>query len=816
MQDLLRRAVVHIRDADCTGFFVTSDRILTSAHALHGAEGAKVRVHSNGSDVDAIVEAIRGGAPASIDGARIGTYPDVALLRVVNQFDASVPVALSISEPEVDSLLLAAGYGQLYPNAPSAPNTVTCRYEGSAELRFPARLDTQPSDLPTPSVIYKVKLGQITHGFSGAPMLDLATGAVCGMVRTTRDSSADLGGWLVPGYVLAALFPEITSVNLTHHRRDTTWNAAAQRWSQVASALFHENVELPVQPLPSMLLRPDYEVVPFIDDRDMRSRLTAWATDTSPSSALLLHGPAGVGKTRAAMRLCSDLRTSGWLAGLLRESADLDEAIDGLTRITTGVCLVVDYAEGRVNTTLRLARAMLRRQAEIGERTRLLLLARSADVWTRQLEEDESDSVSAVFSRMGNVELGITARSAKRVHFDAAVRAFGKRLPPDKIDLILALRNEPDLDRLGSILEIHADALGLVLDVGDPPADGREAGEPLVRVLHHERRYWRKASGFLPSAETVSPAEERVANAHVARLDDAVTLATLFGAGTVEEAGVILKGLAPGRAERGNLQEWLTRLYPGPECMNPLTPDRLGELQVSRLSSTALQTGVGIVREVSAAQLSRAMTVVGRGLQTYPAIAGVARGFLRSSERMRVIEASFGVLGLLPRPDLLVNVLEESMDADPPSPEDASRLAEIAPHRSAAAAALSARLAMRGIEGVMEDPGASVNLVELFDRLIRTANRLHTVGASDAAILIVEDVLDVVAEHESDLGDGYPVLRLMALNNLGNHRWRSGDYEGGMREFQKCLSVVDAVAEDSDDLRKLKARFFSNWGGYLR
>jgi hypothetical protein len=64
---------------------------------------------------------------------------------------------------------------------------------------------------------------------SGAPVLDLATGEVIGMLRTSRKLDSNLGGWVVPADVIRALWPEEASQGDRFHEQDPRWQQEARR-----------------------------------------------------------------------------------------------------------------------------------------------------------------------------------------------------------------------------------------------------------------------------------------------------------------------------------------------------------------------------------------------------------------------------------------------------------------------------------------------------------------------------------------------------------------------------------------------------------
>ena len=72
--------------------------------------------------------------------------------------------------------------------------------------------------------LLKLGLGEVTKGMSGAPVLDLSTGDVIGMLRTSRKLGSNLGGWVVPADLIRLLWPdEVGLGNDRFHERDPRW-----------------------------------------------------------------------------------------------------------------------------------------------------------------------------------------------------------------------------------------------------------------------------------------------------------------------------------------------------------------------------------------------------------------------------------------------------------------------------------------------------------------------------------------------------------------------------------------------------------------
>lgn len=87
--------------------------------------------------------------------------------------------------------------------------SVTSQFEGDAR------------ENGVPLILFKS--GLIRPGFSGAPLLNLRTGKVCGIVKFTRDRSIDLGGGAVPTAVILAQLPEVLEQQRSFHQVDQRW-----------------------------------------------------------------------------------------------------------------------------------------------------------------------------------------------------------------------------------------------------------------------------------------------------------------------------------------------------------------------------------------------------------------------------------------------------------------------------------------------------------------------------------------------------------------------------------------------------------------
>jgi hypothetical protein len=131
---------------------------------------------------------------------------------------------------------------------------------------------------------------------------------------------------------------------------------------------------------PAGLLRADRHVVPFTGRSDEYDQLREWCRDDNPPVQLVV-GAGGVGKTRLALHLGDYLTSCGWSVTVVGAGQEADAL--KILRDATGrssIFLVVDYAETRTSLL-----DLLRSVADNPARVRVLLIARSAGDWWRQL-----------------------------------------------------------------------------------------------------------------------------------------------------------------------------------------------------------------------------------------------------------------------------------------------------------------------------------------------------------------------------------------------------------------------------------------------
>ncbi len=284
--------------------------------------------------------------------------------------------------------------------------------------------------------------------------------------------------------------------------------------------------------------------------------------------------------------------------------------------------LVVDYAETRPGLADLLAEAAA---AEDCPDLRVLLLARSAGEWWRQLLDGADYRLSQVLEDTEPLPLGPLAGGQQGL-FDDAVTAFADRLGVARPQARLML-NDPD----AVVLVVHAAALLAVLDhasAGSGSGRVYSAADVLTGLLGHEARYWHKsaqARGLI-----LDPSVERLA----------VAIACLIGADSETDAAGLLSrvpDLADSAERRGQVARWLHDLYPasggtgaGGEWIGPLRPDRVAEHLVTGEFTARRGMLPGLLAGLGQDRLVRALTVLGRAALTDARAGQLLRGALET------------------------------------------------------------------------------------------------------------------------------------------------------------------------------------------
>ena len=200
-----------------TAFFVAPGFAVTAAHVVGGADGLRVRL-SEGQDR-------WGGHVADVRPSRAGETaptspsppPDIALIEI-DEGPQHTCALLGKYRARENARVMARGYTRTLDQGSVTAETETFRLTGMLET-------TEPD-----CKLLKLGLGEVTRGMSGAPVLELRTGEVIGMLRTSRKLGSNLGGWVVPAELIRRLWPEEVGLANDHfHKEDTRWREAASQ-----------------------------------------------------------------------------------------------------------------------------------------------------------------------------------------------------------------------------------------------------------------------------------------------------------------------------------------------------------------------------------------------------------------------------------------------------------------------------------------------------------------------------------------------------------------------------------------------------------
>jgi hypothetical protein len=200
--ELLRRCTVRLSvpGGHGTGFFVAPGTILSCAHVVKPAQeaGKPVTAYWNGQSYTASIQRYLAETHPELHML----YPDLAVLKVDKLSDH--PCVYLHEEAHLGDKFYSYGY--------------TEEYKGGDSATFESEEWTGEGNL-----LLKLKAGQAQAGLSGAPVLNLRTGGVCGVMKRSRGVDSDLGGRAIPVSRVFEEFPELREQQRQFHQRDRGW-----------------------------------------------------------------------------------------------------------------------------------------------------------------------------------------------------------------------------------------------------------------------------------------------------------------------------------------------------------------------------------------------------------------------------------------------------------------------------------------------------------------------------------------------------------------------------------------------------------------
>ena len=372
---------------------------------------------------------------------------------------------------------------------------------------------------------------------------------------------------------------------------------------------------------PSRLLRARAGILGFVDLGGLLAELNGWLTEPDEQefafACTLIAGKGGLGKTRLGVELCEHARDTGWLAGLLASSYDLEQ-VEVLAAVRCPRLIVIDYAETRV-AQLNALLPELRSGATGQYPVRVLLLTRtgttgdsSAEV-IKPLRNGAADPLDSILDDVATRLLDrspLTAEDQKAV-FRTHARSFlargGRAEDPAP--------TTPDFITSGDEPNPLFLTIAAYLAVHSPTQVPSSRVDLLKELERHEDHYWESHAGASHEGDSDRLGLDSAKRARV------VAFATLAGATSEDEAAELLRLLpdfTDANAERrGELARWAHKLYLGEHWWNPVEPDLFAEHLVAEHMANA-QALSGVLNRANPASLAQPLRLMALTVSDFP------------------------------------------------------------------------------------------------------------------------------------------------------------------------------------------------------
>jgi NTP-dependent ternary conflict system VMAP-like protein/trypsin-like peptidase len=256
---LLTECVVRITGSkgDGSGVLIAPGYALTCAHVVQSDAAVSVRWQNRTYDDCKVVFA--SGEPAR--RPKIRSFPDLAVVAV--DIPGHPCARIDFRTPRLDDTLHAQGYADKYRQG-WAIDSVTPRYAGMS------------------AGFLQVSAGEFAPGMSGGPVLNVRTGGVCALTKTSRRVDAAQGGLLAPVHGLRTadgdLYREIVRGHDRYHAD------ASSRWSRAFDASAGD------EPAAGRHHRRRWELT-AAEDRTLRGLLAALPESGDHAARLEAAGP---------------------------------------------------------------------------------------------------------------------------------------------------------------------------------------------------------------------------------------------------------------------------------------------------------------------------------------------------------------------------------------------------------------------------------------------------------------------------------------------------------------------------------------------
>ena len=595
---------------------------------------------------------------------------------------------------------------------------------------------------------------------------------------------------------------------------------------------------------PSALLQARYEIVPYVDATGLLVDTLAWcrgegayAEQPRTSAGRLLHGPGGLGKTRAMIEAARRLREEGWLAGFLpppdpgASEAERKHRARALEQVVfageePGVLLVMDYAEARAADVIALARIVSRRPREGVRPFRLVLLSRG-DAWWQDLYRAEPE-IQVLFNRRGARHGDVHAVSPlpegerRLALFDGTRAAYRPLLEdlaeagvfPEPVDAPLAPARRA---RLASA-PAYARPLALQMEallslVGEGAED---IAELLKGILGLERAHWRRV------IEGLSDGREKAMRRGLSQVTLVAGVETRRAAERLFSADTHFGERPPSDLP---LDE-LSRLYAsGKSGIAALEPDLVGEHEVASLGDERLVDAcLAWIASLPAPDRSprrRALlTVLQRatraehGEEAEEAAAMLSHLLAASDAEIMVDVVAVAV----ETPGRLAALLEAAV---PTIPENVLAAVETAlPDQTVALAAVADAVAARREREARAGDASDVGddrLAALAEILHQRGRTLAALGRREEALAAAEEAVAIYRRLAAARPDAFEPDLAASLSNLGSRLSAIGRREEALAATEEAVAIYRRLAAARPDAFEANlAASLNNLGYWLQ
>lgn len=183
-----------------SGFFIAPGVVLTCGHVAGEKTGVTLQAIWNGRAYAAKVT-VSCPAPRY---AELWHLPDLAVLTLVDAPENHPALWLDDRQPETGARLGVAGFSDVY-----SPRTRRSTVHLAVPSDRSGMVDFLGHERLYGDEALRVGNDELAEGMSGGPVLNPATGGVCGVIKTARRIGTDQGGLVIPTRGLRDLDPEL-------------------------------------------------------------------------------------------------------------------------------------------------------------------------------------------------------------------------------------------------------------------------------------------------------------------------------------------------------------------------------------------------------------------------------------------------------------------------------------------------------------------------------------------------------------------------------------------------------------------------------